>query len=111
MTAVPGRAASKDAPVTPRASASSPFALGRSTPLLAWIGDHLRAGVPFRNTTTLVPRVTQKDAPLSAPVMVSLPWVAGLPPGHEPDDPEPEAGEWEVDGAGAATPTPVPCCC
>src|ERR1700733_2830603 len=71
MVAMPGSAARNDAPVTPIARASSPLAAGLSTPELAWMGAHLRSGVPFRNTDTLAPFTTQNALSLSAAVMVS----------------------------------------
>src|SRR5215472_6020352 len=82
MTATPGWVATKDAPVTPSASISSPLACGARMAGLAWMGAHLRAAVPFRSTVTAVPRATQNDLPPSAAVMVSLPCPAGWPPGH-----------------------------
>ena len=63
--AVPGRTAMKKAPVTQRASMRRPLARGASTAELAWIGAQVRPGPPRSITSTVAPRATQNDRPLS----------------------------------------------
>src|SRR5258708_10373053 len=72
MRALPGWAAVKNAPVHPILSASLPFASGVRTRESEWMGAHLRASVPLRNTATWSPTWTHSTAPLSALPMVNV---------------------------------------
>jgi hypothetical protein len=72
MAATPGWAATKYPPVTPRASARRPFALGTSTAELDFRGAHLAVGVPLRKMSIPVPGLTQNDRPLSRALRVKV---------------------------------------
>src|SRR5258708_697643 len=72
MRALPGCAAVKNAPDQPILSASLPFASGGRTRESEWMGAHLRASVPLRNTATWSPTWTHSTAPLPALPMVNV---------------------------------------
>src|SRR5215472_17192935 len=82
---MPGCAATKDAPVAPSTSARRPLPRGVSARVLAWIGVHLRVGVPRRITRTAEPPLTQKALPLSPlPSIRVRPGVAWIARWHAP---------------------------
>lgn len=72
MRALPGCAAVKNAPVQPTLRASLPFASGVRARESEWMGAHLRASVPLRNTATWSPTRTHSTAPLSALLRVTV---------------------------------------
>jgi len=58
--AVPGRAAAKAAPGTPRISIRRPFGIGHQGAWSEWMGVHIRTGELRRNTITCWPTRRQK---------------------------------------------------
>src|SRR5260370_35653260 len=65
IRAVPGRAAAKAAPVTPRISIRRPFGIGLRVLESEWMGRHGRAGELRRDTITCWPTRRQNVAPWS----------------------------------------------
>ena len=73
ICAVPGRAAAKAAPVTPRISIRRPFGIGLRALESEWMGVHIRTGELRRNTITCWPTRRQNVVPLSRLPIVSVP--------------------------------------
>jgi hypothetical protein len=115
ITAVPEWVATKYSPVTPSWRVRRPLGRGVRTPELAWIGVHLRAGLPRRTTRTPVPGLTQNDLPLSLALTVTVCRLAApADPWQEPGSPDTTGGEpdgTEPDGTEPEPLEPTPACC